>query len=538
MLLDFFLTIIVLTFILGLLVFVHELGHFVAARLIKVEVEEFAFGFGRTLFQKEYKETIYKINMLPFGGYVKILGDEDASSFTRKGSKEVDKKFQQENDAKLKKIGADKGSKISILKKIKETKEFKSEERQKLVRYMWDYVIPKDPDNIDNKSYLQKVFVSVAGVVMNMLLAFIIFSVYLALVDYKVDMSYIADYPFIQADEELFDKPIVANVYNQDLIDQGFDVNEENSGIIIMAIGGAPIEDIDHFNQIWQDIEGEKVEVEYILIKEGKTEKKDLVLNTSGFDINVGPELNDKIVFYEIEENYPAIQAGLESKDTLLRIDGVEATFEKTQGFVDYLQENAGKTLEFTVLKESGQIETKQVKLNERNGDDLILGASFISNYQDWTSQYHLDYSNNKVLAGVSHSINLLGYNPVALYQILKVSFETKDVGLAGNSVSSVWRIGEVINIFVVNRDYKNIINITGLVSIALAFMNILPIPLLDGGQIVFLTIEKLRGRPMSAKTQERIGKASFTFLIAFSVLIVLKDIWIGFVGDFFRSIF
>jgi len=54
---------------------------------------------------------------------------------------------------------------------------------------------------------------------------------------------------------------------------------------------------------------------------------------------------------------------------------------------------------------------------------------------------------------------------------------------------------------------------------------------------VLFITLEKLRGKPLSAKTQERIANVAFIFLIGFSILIIAKDVWIGFVGDFFRGI-
>jgi regulator of sigma E protease len=66
---DFILTILLLIFILGLLVFIHELGHFLACKMIRVEVEEFAFGFGRNLISYEHGDTIYKINLFPFEFY-------------------------------------------------------------------------------------------------------------------------------------------------------------------------------------------------------------------------------------------------------------------------------------------------------------------------------------------------------------------------------------------------------------------------------------------------------------------------------------
>lgn len=79
----FFLTLVVFLIILGILVFVHELGHFVAAKLSKVKVEEFAFGFPPRLICRKRGETRYCINLIPFGGYVKMLGEEEESKSPR-----------------------------------------------------------------------------------------------------------------------------------------------------------------------------------------------------------------------------------------------------------------------------------------------------------------------------------------------------------------------------------------------------------------------------------------------------------------------
>ncbi len=65
----------------------------------------------------------------------------------------------------------------------------------------------------------------------------------------------------------------------------------------------------------------------------------------------------------------------------------------------------------------------------------------------------------------------------------------------------------------------------TAFISIVLAFMNILPIPLFDGGHILFLVIEKIRGKKMSTKTQNRIGQFFFVLLILITIAIVLKDV-------------
>lgn len=66
-------------FLLGFLVFIHEGGHFLAARFFKVKVEEFSIGFGPKIFKKKGKETVYSVGCIPFGGYVKMLGEEERS---------------------------------------------------------------------------------------------------------------------------------------------------------------------------------------------------------------------------------------------------------------------------------------------------------------------------------------------------------------------------------------------------------------------------------------------------------------------------
>lgn len=71
------LTVVVFIIVLGLLIFVHEFGHFIVAKLARIKVDEFAFGFPPRLLQKTIKGTRYRLNLIPIGGYVKLLGEED-----------------------------------------------------------------------------------------------------------------------------------------------------------------------------------------------------------------------------------------------------------------------------------------------------------------------------------------------------------------------------------------------------------------------------------------------------------------------------
>ena len=69
--------ILAFTIVLGTIVFVHELGHFVAARLMGVRVEVFSFGIGKRLFGKQVGQTDFRVSMIPLGGFVKMAGEDE-----------------------------------------------------------------------------------------------------------------------------------------------------------------------------------------------------------------------------------------------------------------------------------------------------------------------------------------------------------------------------------------------------------------------------------------------------------------------------
>ena len=71
-------TILVSLFVLGVLIFVHELGHFIAAKLVDVQVLRFSIGLGKPLVKWQRGETEYTLSAIPFGGYVKMAGDDPA----------------------------------------------------------------------------------------------------------------------------------------------------------------------------------------------------------------------------------------------------------------------------------------------------------------------------------------------------------------------------------------------------------------------------------------------------------------------------
>ena len=88
--LNILLNIIKIAFLLGFLIFIHEGGHFLVARLCKIKVKEFAIGFGPIIWKKQGKETQYVLRAIPLGGFVNLLGEEQAvdeeGSFSKAGT--------------------------------------------------------------------------------------------------------------------------------------------------------------------------------------------------------------------------------------------------------------------------------------------------------------------------------------------------------------------------------------------------------------------------------------------------------------------
>ena len=126
--------IVLFLLVIGILVFVHELGHFLAAKSVNATIYEFALGFGPRILSKEHKGIIYAIRLIPFGGFVKIAGDGDPS--TEEGRKEM-----------------------------------------------------SDPNSLKKKTKIAQVWVMLAGVLMNLLLATTIYYIVLWQNDWQLSLT-------------------------------------------------------------------------------------------------------------------------------------------------------------------------------------------------------------------------------------------------------------------------------------------------------------------------------------------------------------
>lgn len=269
--------ILLLFLVISILTFVHELGHFLAAKLVKAKVFDFSIGFGPKLISKKYKGTQYNIRILPFGGFVKILGDGDPVSA--------------------------------------------KEDR-------------KDSGNLKNKSKTAQIFVMLAGVTMNILLAAIFYYIFLANSSWKMGLS-----------PEYTDfNPVGASVTKERVEDIPYELTEEgtaressmyDSGYI-SSINGTQIEYFENLSQTLGEYKSESVDI--YACNEDKTECDTFNVNVSSegkIGVYIGTNYN---TYLDYSEN--KLTAGFAHTINMVKLTGtvLSSLFSEAKQTGDYSQ--------------------------------------------------------------------------------------------------------------------------------------------------------------------------------------------------------
>lgn len=502
--------------ILGVIVFIHELGHFIAAKKSGVVVQEFAFGFGPKIWGYKFKGTEYKINLYPVGGYCKMLGDQDGSSFLRYNLKDYDKADKEFALKKLKEKGLDpkKNSYDEIEDYINELKEVLNEEEYlKVQNFIINDYIPKHPGNFDNVSKKKRAIIVSAGVVMNFILGVFLYYIFFIITGFYVDVPKIGNPNFIGA--EVGNIPFLETLGQTD--------NSNNNSLVIEAEGKLIVSE-QQFRDVLQANYNKDIDLRLQTISAGGYEYKNvkMLLNGDGYASVFDEDLFLAPIISSIKEESLASEWGFKTGDVLLELNG-----ESLNGIKDIsqlLNENIGKEVGFTVLSQG---ETKIISLQIPDNADkqVILGITYYANNPYPAYLLRVNYLNNKVLSGFDHAINMTIYNISGLVELVRQSIAQGSVEPVASSVSSVVGVSKVVYNLVEVKDFNNILNLAALISLSLAVMNLLPIPLFDGGHLVFIFLEKVRGKKLSDKAQEKISIISFYALIILSAIIIFKDI-------------
>ena len=428
---------------LSILVVLHELGHYLAARYFKTRVEKFYLFMnpGFSLFKKQIGETEWGIGWLPLGGYVKISGMIDESMDTEQMSK------------------------------------------------------PPQPWEFRSKPAWQRLIIMLGGIIMNLIVGYVIYCMVLMVWGEKVLPN---EYP-INIDPRLEQ--------------YGF-----QSGDQIIEYNGEEI-------AIYQDLRrmafSEKV-MEATVLREGSEKLITLNKELGQILIDEGIRSPFNLMFPSVIDSiFPgsnAELAGLKSGDRIMSVNGLETGYQmmtKTQ-----LVDKKSEPILLTVDRE-GEILSipAMTDTSGKLGFNFVLASNYLHLFQEKEITYSLGES---IISGYH-----LASRTLKEYVISLRFLATKS---GASQVGSLITFG---SIFDGSWNWLVFWRNTAFLSLILAFMNLLPIPALDGGHVMFLLYDIVTGKSAPDKVLEYAQVIGITFLLGLMVLALGNDFWRLFTGGF-----
>lgn len=423
---------------LSLLIIIHELGHFIFARIFKCRVEKFYlfFNFGFSLFKTKKGDTEYGIGWLPLGGYVKIAGMIDESM-----------------------------------------------DREQMKQ-------PPQPWEFRSKKTYERLFIMVGGVLMNFIAALIIY----------IGVLYTWGEEYLPAENVKF----------------GIDASEvaEQIGFMdgdkILSIDNMPVESffeivptivLEAAKTVQVERDGAKVDV-FI-------DEDDIAVMMKTKNL-IGLRYPFKITINSFGKDSPAKDAGMLKGDEILKVNGKE--FQYYDQFSSELKTHKNDEILFTVSRDNEVIDIS-LRLNEQG----MMGISWENNFSEYFEFKTLEYGFwESIPAGIAK-----GYETSVDYlKQFKLIFNRKTKGY--ESLGGFITIG---SIFPGTWNWHAFWNMTAFLSIILGIMNILPIPALDGGHVLFVLYEMITGRKPNEKFLEYAQIVGLILLLLLVLYANLNDV-------------
>ena len=414
-------TIIYFVLILGITVFIHELGHFMFAKKYGVHVYEFSIGMGPKIFKFNRKndETNYCIRLFPIGGFVQMAGEE-----------------------------------------IEEDKN-----------------IPKEK-SLRSKTAFQRFMIMVAGVMMNFILAFVLLFFLGLFNDVSINNVYV-------------DSSSIENLNDNDkivAIDGNFVNNYDKLALELAIVGD------NDFTMTVKEKDGTKKDIEVSPITIGKS---NLI-----YQKDYGFEVNDLKV---TKSNNKEISKG----DIIVKVNGIEVN-----SYLEMLTElsNSKEELTLTIKNTKNEIKDVNIKVKE-NPDDELLGNSY---------GFYISGEEAKGLIGAIKYAFLKFFSTVEQMVFTVIYLITGKISV--NMLSGPVGIFNVVSVYS-KEGFSNIVSLLCLICINVGFINFLPLPAFDGGHILFIIIEKIKGSKINPKIENIIHTIGFILLMILMVLVTYNDI-------------
>jgi regulator of sigma E protease len=460
-------------FIFGIVVFVHELGHFLAAKLTGVYAPKFSIGFGPGPSRK-WGETQYILGLIPLGGYVRMASREDeATAFLEGGSEESAARRQESGEV----------------------------ERPK----DWDPngMIPFGPNPVpehrwfESKSLPQRLVIMLAGVTMNAVLAL---GILVGMAAYYgrniVETRVVGSVREIPGAESL--RTLMQH------------------GDTITAIQGLPVENWNDIERALMSSSGDSLRI--------STNRGEIVVpagTASGPTRQayvVALEPYTPPVIGEITPGAPAAKAGLQVGDSIVRVGGEPvSTFGD---LVTRVSASAGKSLDLDVIRDAALLHLTVEPVATVIDDPTGKGKQTVGRIGAGTRQLYRHEPlgfREAFVEGARNTKEKAGSIFSILGGLIKRDIAMDQLGgpiMIAQQAASAARAG-----------LPYLLELLALLSINLAVLNLLPIPVLDGGQIVLQVAESVKGSPFSARTRQYILGTGVALVLLLMLVVSYNDI-------------
>lgn len=295
-------------------------------------------------------------------------------------------------------------------------------------------------------------------------------------------------------------------------------------GDVITQINGRTFDTSYDFDELLENIEaGETVTL--TINREGAAQ--DITLTPSD-DIENLP--HERVQVYQIQEDTPAEEAGLQDDDIFLAVNGEPIlTLSQLQ---DITNENNGKAMTVTILRDGQEMDVEVTpRILGKNEDrarmgfqtEIIAGAPELGFILD---DRNVEFYNDR--ESLTGAFEYATENYIGVFeQMASLPSEYFNGNLSGEETRLVSPVGvsQIGRDLIQNYPYQQVIIFIALISIALGFTNLLPIPGLDGGRILFVLIEIVRGKPMSPEREGIVHLIGIGLLLSLMVLLIINDI-------------
>ncbi len=460
----FILYILLAILIFGVLIFIHELGHFIVARLCGVKVLEFAIGMGPKILSWTSKKTgtAYALRLFPIGGFVNMLGENGMEAV-------------QGDNGEVKETTAEPITLINDVSDMQSPRE----EAEELAAAEIDPELAKQA--YCNQNVWKRILISIAGPAMNILLGFILMFFLLLFSGERALLSNRIGGFFI--------------VYENQAEEQGFCVND-----YLISIDGARVWSYTDLEATLKSNAGKTLEVVVQRLAEDKINYELVTLNVKLEESllkSFTPSLSDA--------------TGLEKEDTVIKVN---STHVHTYNELSYEVMNQGyRPMTLTVIRNGEELVLENVIVPTMEESGAVLGnVDFIPyiepNYDFGTILKHTWFRSLSTVKMVFDSLFGLFSGRYGVETVSGPVGITKVVGEAAQ------------------YGFTTVLNIVVVISINLGIMNLLPIPALDGCHILLYLVEVVRGKPVKKETEGLINFIGLIALLTLTVIIAFKDIF------------